>query len=127
MASANRQSLGARNGGELPCVVGWARAWSTRSLARPDPGRGRQAKRLAKTTEVFPKFGSAINPLSDVSRTSPTVFRPASNNASLMVEFLWRFTSTYVGAITGSVKAIRDLRSATGKFFTVTHVPEEGE
>jgi hypothetical protein len=36
-------------------------------------------------------------------------------------------TSTYIGAITGNVGAIRALRSASGKSFTVRHVPDEGE
>jgi hypothetical protein len=32
-------------------------------------------------TEVFPKSGSASSAASDISRTSPTVFRPAANKA----------------------------------------------
>jgi hypothetical protein len=35
--------------------------------------------------------------------------------------------SAYFGAMTGNVGAIRALRSPTGKFFTVKHVPTEGE
>ena len=37
-----------------------------------------------------------------------------------------RVKSTYFGAITGNIGDIRSIRSA-GAFFTVTHVPEEGE
>jgi hypothetical protein len=36
-------------------------------------------------------------------------------------------SSTYIGAITGNVGAIRALRSGTGKSLTVRHFPNEGD
>jgi hypothetical protein len=35
--------------------------------------------------------------------------------------------STYFGAVTGNVGEIRAIRSATGAFLTIVHVPSEGE
>src|SRR5690349_12999079 len=77
-------------------------SWAGRALGQqghlpgltPDEdGRPSASRRRPKS---FRSSGAPLIPCP----TFPGRRRPASNNTSLMVEFLWRFTSTYVGAIT---------------------------
>jgi hypothetical protein len=50
-------------------------------------------------TEIFPKSGRLSNAVSDISRTSPTVFRPAANKAFLIRVGNW---TSRIGVLSGS-------------------------
>jgi hypothetical protein len=98
--TSNRRMGCASNNGGIPLERGSAlhdpgpglhlrkqsvRAWRSqagflpRGLIPSVDGRPSVSRRWA--TEAFPKSGRLSNASSDVSRTSPTVFRPAANSA----------------------------------------------